>query len=103
MRERAIEEKLRIGSQKRGGLAMKFVSPGLVGVPDRIVVLPQGRIGFVELKAPGEKPRKIQVRRMEQLRKLGFPVYVLDDKEKIGEVLDDIQGTSLSRGSDSVY
>ncbi len=103
MRERAIEEKLRIESQKRGGLAMKFVSPGLVGVPDRIVVLPQGRIGFVELKAPGEKPRKIQVRRMEQLRKLGFPVYVLDDKEKIGEVLDDIQGTSLSRGSDSVY
>lgn len=103
MRERAIEEKLRIESQKRGGLAMKFVSPGLVGVPDRIVVLPQGRIGFVELKAPGEKPRKIQVRRMEQLRKLGFPVYMLDDKEKIGEVLDDIQGTSLSRGSDSVY
>lgn len=103
MRERAIEEKLRIESQKRGGLAMKFVSPGLVGVPDRIVVLPQDRIGFVELKAPGEKPRKIQVRRMEQLRKLGFPVYVLDDKEKIGEVLDDIQGTSLSRGSDSVY
>ena len=71
MREREIEEKLRIESQKRGGLAMKFVSPGLVGVPDRIVVLPQGRIGFVELKAPGEKPRKIQVRRMGQLRKLG--------------------------------
>ena len=103
MREREIEEKLRLESQKRGGLAMKFVSPGLVGMPDRIVILPQGKIGFVELKAPGEKPRKIQVRRMEQLRKLGFPVYVLDDKEKIGEVLDDIQGTSLSRGSDSVY
>ena len=103
MREREIEEKLRIESQKRGGLAMKFVSPGLVGVPDRIVVLPQGRSGFVELKAPGEKPRKIQVRRMEQLRKLGFLVYVLDYKEKIGEILDDIQGTSLSGGSDSVY
>lgn len=103
MREREIEEKLRIESQKRGGLTMKFVSPGLVGVPDRIVVLPQGRIGFVELKAPGEKPRKIQVRRMEQLRKLGFLVYVLDYKEKIGEILDDIQGTSLSGGSDSVY
>ena len=103
MRERAIEEKLRVESQKRGGLSMKFVSPGLVGVPDRIVVLPQGRLGFVELKAPGEKPRKIQLRRMEQLRKLGFLVYVLDDKEKIGEILDDIQGTSLSRGGDSVY
>lgn len=103
MRERAIEEKLRVESQKRGGLAMKFVSPGLVGVPDRIVALPQGKIGFVELKAPGEKPKKIQVRRMEQLRKLGFLVYVLDDKEKIGEILDDIQGTSLSRGSNSVH
>ncbi|MCY7142885.1 VRR-NUC domain-containing protein [Streptococcus gordonii] len=103
MREREIEEKLRIESQKRGGLAMKFASPGLVGVPDRIVALPQGKIGFVELKAPGEKPKKIQVRRMEQLRKLGFLVYVLDDKEKIGEILDDIQGTSLSRGSNSVH
>lgn len=103
MRERAIEEKLRVESQKRGGLSMKFVSPGLVGVPDRIVVLPQGRLGFVELKAPGEKPRKIQLRRMEQLRKLGFLVYVLDDKEKIGEILDDIQGTSLSSGSDSIH
>ena len=57
----------------------------------------------MELKAPGEKPRKIQVRRMEQLRKLGFLVYVLDDKERIGEILDDIQGTSLSRGGDSVH
>ena len=94
MREREIEEKLRVESQKRGGLAMKFVSPGLVGVPDRIVILPQGKLGFVELKAPGEKPRKIQVRRIEQLKKLGFLVYVLDDKEKIGEILDDIQGTS---------
>lgn len=103
MQERAIEEKLRVESQKRGGLAMKFISPGLVGVPDRIVALPQGKIGFVELKAPGEKPRKIQVRRMEQLRKLGFLVYVLDDKEKIGEILDDIQGTFLSRGGDSVH
>ena len=79
MREREIEEKLRVESQKRGGLAMKFVSPGLVGVPDRIVILPQGKLGFVELKAPGEKPRKIQVRRIEQLKKLGFLVYVLDD------------------------
>ena len=103
MRERAIEEKLRVESQKRGGLSMKFVSPGLVGVPDRIVVLPQGRLGFVELKAPGEKPRKIQLRRMEQLRKPGFLVYVLDDKEKIGEILDDIQGASLSRGGDSIH
>ena len=40
---------------------------------------------------------------MEQLRKLGFLVYVLDDKEKIGEILDDIQGTSLSRGGDSIH
>ena len=96
MREREIEEKLRVESQKRGGLAMKFVSPGLIGVP-------QGRLGFVELKAPGEKPRKIQVRRMEQLRKLGFLVYVLDDKGKIGEILDDIQGISLSRGGDSIH
>lgn len=57
----------------------------------------------MELKAPGKKPRKMQVRRMEQLKKLGFLVYVLDDKGKIGEILDDIQDTSLSRGGDSIH
>lgn len=70
---------------------MKFVSPGCLGVPDKIVMLPGGRMGFVELKAPGKKPRPIQARRIQQMRKMGFKVFVVDGMEQIGSVLDEIQ------------
>jgi len=56
MREKTIEQKLNTDAKKRGGLALKFVSPSFDGMPDRIVLLPGGHIGFVEVKAPGKKP-----------------------------------------------
>lgn len=93
MRESAIERRLVTEAVKRGGLAPKFVSPGLDGVPDRLLLLPGGRLAFVEVKAPGKKPRPIQRRRMEQLTALGFQVFVLDSKEQIGEILDEVQAT----------
>lgn len=93
MRESAIERRLVTEAVKRGGLAPKFVSPGLDGVPDRLLLLPGGRLAFVEVKAPGKKPRPIQRRRMEQLTALGFQVFVLDGKEQIGEILDEVQAT----------
>ena len=71
----------------------KFTSPGMDGMPDRLVLLPQGHIGFVEVKTPGEKPRPLQLHRHEQLRRLGFQVYVLNDIEQIGGILDGIQAT----------
>ena len=61
--------------------------------PDRIVLVAMGHIGFVEVKAKGEKPRRLQIKRHEKLRSLGFKTYVLDDQSKIGEILDDIQST----------
>ena len=91
MLEKIIERRLRNETKKRGGLALKFVSPGFDGVPDRIVLLPHRKFGFVELKAPGKKPRPLQVRRKEQLEALGFLVYCVDDVEKIGGILDEIQ------------
>lgn len=91
MRERDIEHKLVTETVKRGGVAMKFVSPGCIGVPDRIVMLPGGRMGFVELKAPGKKPRSIQTRRIRQMQAMGFKVFVVDGMEQIGSVLDEIQ------------
>lgn len=91
MRENSIERRLVTEAVKRGGYAPKFVSPGLDGVPDRLVLLPGGRLAFVEVKAPREKPRPIQRRRMEQLTALGFRVYVLDGVEQIGGILDEIQ------------
>jgi phosphoglycolate phosphatase-like HAD superfamily hydrolase len=73
-----------------GGRAVKFVCPGFVGMPDRLVLLPQGRVAFVEVKAPGKKPRALQKARHGMLRDLGFKVYVLDSMEMIGDILDDI-------------
>lgn len=86
-----IEHKLLMEVKKIGGLALKFVSPGFDGVPDRIVLLHGGKIGFVEVKAPGEKPRQLQLARHRLLNQLGFKVYVLDSAEQIGAILDEIQ------------
>ena len=88
-REKAIERKLVAEVKKRGGLCEKWTS-GTSGWPDRIVLLPGSRFAFVEVKAPGEKPRPLQLHRHKQLRKLGFKVYVLDDEKQIGGILDDI-------------
>lgn len=93
MRESKVEEKLRTEAKRRGGWAVKFISPGLDGVPDRLVLFPGGRLAFVEVKAPGKKMRPLQERRAKQLRALGFQVYCLDCMEKIGGILDEIQGT----------
>ncbi len=91
--EKDIEKKLRLMTKARGGLCLKFVSPGWNGAPDRIVLLPGGRMGFVEVKDVGKKPRKTQKLRHRQLRTLGFQVFVLDNPDDIGGTLDAIQGT----------
>lgn len=91
MNEKFIEQKLTGAVKKLGGIAPKFVSPGLDGVPDRLVLLPMGRIAFVELKAPGKKMRPLQIRRKQQLESLGFKVFCIDKIEQIGEMLDEIQ------------
>ena len=91
MREKAIEAKLVRTVKSMGGLAPKFVSPGFDGMPDRIVLLPHGRLAFVEVKAHGKKPRPLQVRRKSQLESLGFSVYCLDDATQIGGMLDELQ------------
>ena len=90
MLEKSIEKKLADAVKKRGGLAPKFVSPGLDGMPDRIVLMPGGRLAFVEVKAPGKKPRPLQEARHKKLRELGFTVFTLDDKDQIGGILDEI-------------
>ena len=91
MREREVEAALVKAVKDRNGMALKFVSPGLSGVPDRIVLLPHGRLAFVELKRPGEKMRVLQEKRKRQLQKLGFLVFCVDSKDEIGGVLDAIQ------------
>lgn len=91
MKEKHIEQKLVLEAKKRGGICPKLVSSGLAGMPDRLILLPNGKMGFAELKATGKKPRPIQVARISQLRRMGFKVYVVDGVEQIGSVLDGIE------------
>ncbi len=128
MREKDLERKLVKAVMDSGGLALKFISPNLNGVPDRLLLFPgranrlrppvaddsqevrsaetsdlhgcavapieaAGIAAFAEVKAPGEKPRPLQVHRIEQLRGLGFRVYVVDSEEKIGEMIREIQSS----------
>lgn len=93
MREKQIESKLRKAVKAKGGLCIKFISPSLTGIPDRLVLLPKGKVAFIELKAPGEKLRPIQERRKRQLEALGFLVFCIDCPEKIEGVLNEIQST----------
>ena len=91
MREKSIETKLVDAVKAAGGVCWKFTSPGTSGVPDRIVLLPSGRIAFVEVKASGEKLRPLQRLRIRTLRRLGFKAFVLDNPEQIGGIIDAIQ------------
>lgn len=87
MTEKQVEQALVKSVKAAGGLCPKWVAPGFNGVPDRIVLMPDGRIGFVEVKRPGAKPREIQLLRHRQLRHLGFQVFVLDDPADIGALI----------------
>ena len=90
MRESYIERKLVTETKKCGGLCEKWNS-GTAGWPDRIILMPDGKVGFVEVKAPGKKPRKLQLHRHKQISALGLKVYVLDEADQIGGILDAIQ------------
>ena len=91
MQEKTLEKRFVTAVKTMGGIAPKLTSPGFDGMPDRLVLLPNGKVGFVELKAPGKKPRPIQTRRIEQLKNLGFKVYVLDNTDEIEVIINDIQ------------
>ncbi|HGN9521052.1 TPA: VRR-NUC domain-containing protein [Morganella morganii] len=84
VREDVIERHLVNEVKKAGGIAYKFVSPGRRAVPDRLVLLPGGKVIFVECKAPGEKPRPDQLREHARLFALGHQVVVLDSKDLTG-------------------
>lgn len=90
MRERDIEAYLRERVKALGGWAAKWVSPGNNGVPDRLVILPGGRIVMAELKAPGRKPDPLQVVQHKRLRALGCDVRVIDSKEQVDDMLREL-------------
>ncbi len=87
--EKQIEARLRERVKNNGGLALKFVSPGCSGVPDRLVFLPRGRIILVELKKPGGELTPLQVKMKRKFEALGFKFYVIDSYEKVEELINE--------------
>lgn len=86
MIEKSVEQHLVRRVKALGGLCWKWVSPSQIGVPDRVVVLPGGRVVFVELKRPGGKLSAIQVKVLDRLREVGAEVQVLSSKEEVDEL-----------------
>lgn len=86
--EKAIESKLVAAIDKVGGWALKLPCTYVAGLPDRMVLLPKGRIFFVEVKTTGKKPTPIQRLIHRRLHCLGFTVYVADSFEKLQTILN---------------
>lgn len=91
MLEREVEQALVRQVRKHGGIAPKLTSPANAGMPDRLIILPQGKVCFIEVKAPGKKPRPLQVRQMGRLTQLGCMVRVIDHPNQIQELIHEIQ------------
>jgi len=88
VRECSVETRLRQRCRQEGFLCFKFVSPGVTGVPDRIILLHNGRVVFVELKAPGKRERARQKYVQECLRVYGFKVMSsVDSYDRVEEVI----------------
>lgn len=90
MLESKVENRLKVEVEKCGGMALKFVSPGLAGVADRIVLMPKGKVAFVELKAPGKKMRVLQLKRKKQIETLGFKVYLIDSFKAVNDFIQEM-------------
>lgn len=88
--EKQVEARLRIKVKTAGGKALKFVSPGFSGVPDRLVFMPGGRIYLVELKAPGRTLTKLQLKVKAMFEGLGFKYYIINSYEAVEEFIDEI-------------
>ncbi|WP_418206006.1 VRR-NUC domain-containing protein [Anaerotignum faecicola] len=87
--------------KKKGWLCLKFVSPSMSGLPDRIILAPKGRVFFAELKAPGKKPRRLQESVHKILFRFGFYICVIDSKEQASSYIAAFD--LLGGGADEVY
>lgn len=87
MKESDIESKLTEGVKKAGGMCMKFVSPGFSGVPDRIILMPGGKVYFVETKRPGGDLKPLQEKVHSLFKVAGFDVHVIASKTDLQKFL----------------
>ncbi len=104
MKESELEKRFCRLVVQAGGKAYKFLSPGNSGVPDRLVILPEGRIGFIELKRPGESPRKLQQFQLGELERLGCYTAVVDSLEQAEAVISELARMSpATHARDSLF
>ncbi|MBO4849877.1 MAG: VRR-NUC domain-containing protein [Prevotella sp.] len=99
--EKSIESYLSRRVRETGGLCLKFTSQVDTGYPDRLLLLPGGRTAWVEVKSRGEKPRRLQVVRMERLVRLGFAVHVVDSREKVDRMLEGLATAGVATAEPS--
>lgn len=100
MLEKEIESWLSQQIEKMGGLALKFVSPGNPGVPDRIYILPNGRVWFVELKQLSGRASKIQKKQRERLLRLGCNYRLVRGLEGAKAYVEDLKNDELYQSND---
>ncbi len=89
--EKVTERYLFDETKRIGGLPLKLIPQFFSGIPDRLCLFPGGRLFFIETKSEKDKPRKLQLLVHKQLRDLGFKVLVIDTKEKVKELIDEIE------------
>ena len=87
MREKLIDTKLRAAVKRAGGMYIKLCTTYIAGLPDRLILLPGGRVVFAELKTTGKKPAPIQKLIINKLIGLGFTVFVVDSEDTLADLL----------------
>lgn len=95
--EKVIERKLVEAVKANGGMCIKLLCDNLLGLPDRMVLMPHSKIAFVELKTTGQKPRRIQVFMHNKLRNLGFRVEVIDTIEGVNNFINSIKWQEVKK------
>lgn len=92
--EKELEAKLVHAIINRGGRCLKWTSPGTTGLPDRIILLPGGRVAFVEMKRPkGSKVGPLQLYWRRVLHRLGFKHYTIYTAEDLTTALQELEAT----------
>ena len=95
--EKVIERKLVEAVKANGGMCIKLLCDNLLGLPDRMVLMPHSKIAFAELKTTGQKPRRIQVFMHNRLRNLGFRVEVIDTTKGINDFINSIKWQEVKK------
>lgn len=88
--EKGIEMYLNKKVREAGGLSLKLACTGIAGTPDRLILGNKGEVGFVECKAQGQKPRKLQVKMIDRLKKMGHKAFVVDSYESVDKCMKEV-------------